>query len=46
VPGYIPFQAAASAVIRDAVLDGRPRVVGHINDLFDRLAAVPERSFR
>jgi multiple sugar transport system substrate-binding protein len=46
VPGYIPFQTAASAVLREAVLDGRPGAVDHVNDLFDRLAAVPERSLR
>jgi multiple sugar transport system substrate-binding protein len=46
VPGYIPFQAEASAVLREAILDGRPGAVGHVNDLFDRLAAVPERSLR
>jgi multiple sugar transport system substrate-binding protein len=46
VPGYIPFQAAASALLREAILDGRPGAVGHVNDLFDRLAAVPERSPR
>jgi multiple sugar transport system substrate-binding protein len=46
VPGYIPFQAAASAVLREAILDGRPSAVDHVNDLFDRLATVPERSLR
>ena len=46
VAGYIPFQAAASAVLREAILDGRPGAVDHVNDLFDRLAAVPERSLR
>jgi multiple sugar transport system substrate-binding protein len=46
VPGYIPFQAAASAVLREGILDGRPGAVDHVNDLFDRLAAVPERSLR
>jgi len=46
VPGFIPFQAAASAVLREAILDGRPGAVDHVNDLFDRLAAVPERSLR
>ena len=44
--GYIPFQAAASAVLREAILDGRPGAVDHVNALFDRLAAVPERSLR
>jgi len=46
VPGFIPFQAAASAVLREAILDGRPGAVDHVNDLFDRLPAVPERSLR
>ena len=46
VRGYIPFQATASAVLREAILDGRPGAVDHVNDLFDRLAAVPERSLR
>jgi multiple sugar transport system substrate-binding protein len=46
VPGCIPFQAAASAVLREGILDGRPGAVDHVNDLFDRLAAVPERSLR
>jgi multiple sugar transport system substrate-binding protein len=46
VAGYIPFQGAASAVLREAVLDGRPGAVDHVNHLFDRLAAVPERSPR
>jgi multiple sugar transport system substrate-binding protein len=46
VPGYIPFQTAASGVLREAILDGRPGAVDHVNDLFDRLAAVPERSLR
>ncbi|MCD2443421.1 extracellular solute-binding protein [Agromyces sp. SYSU K20354] len=46
VAGYIPFQAAASAVLREAILRGRPGAVDHVNDLFDRLAAVPERSIR
>ncbi len=46
VAGYIPFQAAASAVLREAILEGRPGAVDHVNDLFDRLAAVPERSLR
>jgi multiple sugar transport system substrate-binding protein len=45
VAGYVPFQGAASAVLREAILDGRPGAVDHVNDLFDRLAAVPERSF-
>ena len=46
VAGCIPFQGAASAVLREAILDGRPGAVDHVNDLFDRLAAVPERSLR
>lgn len=46
VAGYIPFQGAASAVLREAILDRRPGAVEHVNDLFDRLAAVHERSLR
>ena len=46
VAGYVPFQGAASAVLREAILDGRPGAVEYVNDLFDRLAAVPERSLR
>jgi len=46
VAGYVPFQGAASAVLREAILGGRPGAVEHVNDLFDRLAAVPERSLR
>ena len=46
VAGYIPFQGAASAVLREAIIDGRSGAVEHVNDLFDRLAAVPERSLR
>lgn len=46
VAGYIPFQAEASAVLRDAVLGRRPGAVARVNDLYDRLAAVPERSLR
>ena len=44
VAGYIPFQGAASAVLREAIVDARPSAVEDVNDLFDRLAAVPERS--
>ena len=46
VAGYIPFQTEASAVLRDAILDGRTGAVDHINDLFDGLAAAPGRSLR
>ncbi|MFF2371351.1 hypothetical protein [Agromyces sp. NPDC058110] len=46
VPGYTPFQSAASALVRDAVLDGAPAraTIAAVNTRFDALASIAERS--
>ncbi|BDZ64066.1 type 2 periplasmic-binding domain-containing protein [Agromyces mangrovi Wang et al. 2018] len=46
VPGYIPFQSAASAVLREALTGGADPVasVARINTMYDALAAAPALS--